>query len=189
MKNWKKNGIMVAVLVFVCAGIYLNWRYTSDGQATNLADTLNAEKILNESTLVMSPSALEQTAGEDLVPVDGTSTDYFATVRLSRQQSRDSAINLLQEAMAYGDEDGTSTANAELEELVSVALSEAQIESLVIAKGYADCVAYMSDNGVSLAVAAPEEGLSETDIALLSDIVLSQGDYTLEDLTIIEVKS
>lgn len=189
MKNWKKNAIMASVLVFVCAGIYLNWRYTSDAQTMNLADTLNAEKILNDSTLVMSPSALDQAASEDLVLVDGETTDYFATVRLSRQQSRDSAINMLQEAMAYGESDGETTASAELEDLVSVALSEAQIESLVIAKGYADCVAYMTEKGVSLAVAAPAEGLTETDIALISDIVLSQGDYSLEDVTIIEVKS
>ena len=43
----------------------------------------------------------------------------------------------------------------ELEEIVQTALSEAQIESLIIAKGYADCVAYMSDEGISVAVSAP----------------------------------
>ena len=137
----------------------------------------------------MNPSSQEASAKEDLLQVSGETTDYFATVRLSRQQSRDSAINLLQEAMAYGETGGEVTASAELEELVAVALSEAQIESLVIAKGYADCVAYMSDTGITLAVATPAEGLSESDIALISDIVLSQGDYSLEDLTIIEVKS
>lgn len=189
MKNWKKNAIMASILVFVCAGIYLNWRYTGDAQTVNLADTLNADKILGDSTLVMNPSSQEASAKEDLLQVSGETTDYFATVRLSRQQSRDSAINLLQEAMAYGETGGEVTASAELEELVAVALSEAQIESLVIAKGYADCVAYMSDTGITLAVATPAEGLSESDIALISDIVLSQGDYSLEDLTIIEVKS
>ena len=37
----------------------------------------------------------------------------------------------------------------ELEQIVQTALSEAQIESLIIAKGYADCVAYMSGEGIS----------------------------------------
>ena len=65
-----------------------------------------------------------------------TMTDYFAAVRLSRQEARDSAVSLLQEAMAYGDA-SASQSGVELQELVNIALCEAQIESLVIAKGSA----------------------------------------------------
>ena len=44
---------------------------------------------------------------------------------------------------------------AELDDIVQTALTEAQIESLIIAKGYTDCVAYMSSEGISVAVSAP----------------------------------
>jgi len=71
---------------------------------------------------------------------------------------------------------------------VGDALAESQIESLVIAKGYEDCVAYMSDESINVAVSAPETGLAQTDIALISDIVASQTDYALSDIFIIEVK-
>ena len=71
---------------------------------------------------------------------------------------------------------------------MAVSLSEAQIESLVIAKGYDDCVTYMTDDGVSVAVSAPEEGLSESDVSLLTDIVTGQSDYELSQIRIIEVK-
>ena len=54
MKNWKKNAVVASILVFVCAGIYLNWMYTQDQETANLTDTLNEEKILGNSTLVMS---------------------------------------------------------------------------------------------------------------------------------------
>lgn len=194
MKNWKKNAIVASILVFVCAGIYLNWLYTQDTETVNLTDTLNEEKILGATTLVMSQNnnAAVDAAQEDLQDnaqeADGTVTDYFAAVRLSRQQSRDSAVTMLQEAMAYGEEADASSASAELEEIVSTALCEAQIESLVIAKGYTDCVAYMSEDGISVAVAAPEEGLQEADVALISDIVLAQADYSLADIRIVEVK-
>jgi len=186
MKVWKKNMVAAAVLITVCAGIYVNWLYAGENTATSLVDTLDTEKVMSDDALVLSEDMAAITAGEE---VQTTASDYFAAVRLSRQQTRDNAVTLLQEAMAYDVSSKEAESAMELEDIVQTALSEAQIESLVIAKGYADCVAYMSDNGVSLAVAAPEEGLSETDIALLSDIVLSQGDYTLEDLTIIEVKS
>lgn len=190
MKNWKKNAILTSILVFVCAGIYLNWSYTQDGSTVDLVDTLNENKILDDSTLVMKQTDLSvQSAAEDLTQSSGSMTDYFAAVRLSRQQSRDSAVTLLQEAMAYGEEsESGAETSAKLENIVNTALCEAQIESLVIAKGYADCVAYMSDDGISVAVAAPEEGLKETDIALISDIIMTQADYELADIRIIEVK-
>ena len=57
-----------------------------------------------------------------------------------------------------------------------------------IAKGYADCVAYMSSEGISVAVAAPESGLLQTDIALITDIILTQSDYELDEIRIVEVR-
>ena len=133
MKIWKKNLVAAAVLVTVCAGIYVNWIYTEDKPVMDLTDTLDEEKILNDDTLVIAETEL----------ADDTASDYFAAVRLSRQEARDSAVTLLQEAMAYGD-NGVETGSGEkLESIVQTALCEAQIESLVIAKGYADCVAYM----------------------------------------------
>ena len=183
MKVWKKNITAAAVLVTVCAGIYLNWMYTEGSAPVSLSDTLDADKVLDESLLVMSTEDAQLTASSDLA---NTQSDYFAAVRLSRQEARDSAVNLLQEAMAY--DTASDESSHELEELVAVALSEAQIESLVIAKGYADCVAYMSNDGISVAVAAPEAGLKQTDVAVITDIILTQSDYDVEDIRIVEVQ-
>ena len=122
MKVWKKNVTAAAVLVTVCAGIYLNWMYTEGSAPASLTDTLDSEKLLDESMLVMSQDeALQTAAGENA----DTASDYFAAVRLSRQEARDSAVNLLQEAMSY--DTAPEKTGAELEELVAVALSEAQI--------------------------------------------------------------
>ena len=185
MKTWKKNVVAAAVLVTVCAGIYLNWLYTEDAADVSLTDTLDSEKILDDSMLVMSTDEAENAAEE--VSESNTATDYFAAVRLSRQEARDSAIALLQEAMAYDTSDQEASAD-QLDDIVQVALSEAQIESLVIAKGYADCVAYMSDEGISVAVAAPENGLMQEDVALLTDIIMTQSSYELDEIRIVEVQ-
>ena len=188
MKIWKKNLVAAAVLVTVCAGIYVNWLYTQDVTAMSLTDTLDAEKVMGTDTLVLTEDLAAIAAGEE---VQTTASDYFAAVRLSRQEARDTALNLLQEAMAYSAaEEGTKDVEsaAELETIIETALSEAQIESLVIAKGYTDCVAYMNAEGISVAVAAPEGGLQETDVAVIADIVLTQSDYTLSDIRIVEVQ-
>lgn len=184
MKVWKKNVTAAAVLVVVCAGIYLNWMYTEDSAPASLSDTLDAEKLLDDSMLVMADNDAQLTAAEDLYT--DTAADYFAAVRLSRQEARDSAVTLLQEAMAY--DTASDETSHELEELVAVALSEAQIESLVVAKGYADCVAYMTNDGISVAVAAPQSGLQQGDIAVITDIILTQSDYDVEDIRIVEVQ-
>lgn len=186
MKVWKKNLVAAAILVTVCAGIYVNWLYTEDKTAASLEDSLDTQKVMNEDTLVLSGDMEAIAAGED---VTSTATDYFAAVRLSRQQARDNAVNLLQEAMAYsGSESSKDVESAmELEDIVQTALSEAQIESLIIAKGYADCVAYMSGEGISVAVSSPEGGLQQADVAVIADIVMTQSDYSLDDIRVVEV--
>jgi stage III sporulation protein AH len=89
--------------------------------------------------------------------------------------------------MAYTDSAEAAQTNEQLESLVNTALCEAQIESLVIAKGYADCVAYISDSGISVAVASPEGGITQQDVAVIADIVLTQSDIGIEDIHVVEV--
>jgi stage III sporulation protein AH len=185
MKIWKKNLIAAAVLVTVCAGIYINWLYSEEQYVQTLTDTLDSGKLLSTDMVVMG-DALE---GVDLAQTDTTITDYFAAVRLSRQEARDSAVSVLQEAMAYtGSEAQKEESSTQLEVIVQTALTEAQIESLVIAKGYADCVAYVGDDGISIAVAAPEGGLKEADVAVIADIVMSQSEFKLDKIRVVEVQ-
>ena len=145
---------------------------------------------MGEDTLVVAdgeslPQEAVATSSEET-----QAADYFAQVRLSRQESRDSAVELLEETIAY--DEGTTvgdTASQTLNRIVGAALSEAQIESLIIAKGFTDCVTYMADDTVSVAVSAPAEGLSTADVALISDVVTSQTDYDLSQVRVIEVKA
>jgi stage III sporulation protein AH len=208
-KTWKKNAVVAVVLLFICVGVYLNWSYSRDTDtettAVELADTLDTA-LLEEASLDTEAVASVDAITEDVVIVsddedydalltqattDTTVSDYFAAIRLSRQESRDSAVELLQETIAYEtgeDTEAASAASTKLEDMVTTALQEAEIEGLVIAKGYEDCVAYMSENGISVAVAAPEEGLEADAVAQICDIVTTQSDYTPSELKIIEVK-
>ena len=179
MEVWKKNLVALGLLITVCTGIYLNWLYSGGGKTPDLVDTLSAGEIQGEDLEVL---------GDNLEDPENTMTNYFAAVRLSRQQARDSAVSTLQEAMAYGDEEENISSSQQLEQIIQTALSEAQIESLVLAQGYADCVAYLSESGISVAVAAPEGGLQKSDVALIADIVMSQCDLTMPDIRVVEVQ-
>lgn len=213
-KLWKRNAVVAVLLLFICVGVYLNWSYNEEPEAESasleLADTLDVG-LLNQAA---EETELETEGGiasvdaitDEVVVVsddvdyeallteattDQTVSDYFATIRLARQEARDSATELLQETIAYetgADDTAASAASVQLEEMISSALQEAEIEGLVIAKGYEDCVAYMSDSGISVAVAAPEEGLEPEAVAQICDIVTTQSQYTPSELKIIEVK-
>mgnify|MGYP000432943995 CR=1 FL=1 len=169
---WKKRAVVVSVLLLVCAAVYLNWRYTG-----GVADT---SKVLGQSTLV---SGTQEGEDAQQTGTDGAETpaenDYFATARLSRKQARDSAISMLKEAEV--DENAEQTVLNE----AAYTVAESQIESLVTAKGYADCVAFMGEDSISVVVSAPE-GLQAADVARIKDIVIQETDYTAPQIKIME---
>ena len=180
MKTWKRNAIVATVLVLICAGVYLNWTAT-ENQPVDLMDTLDAQQVMSSTVLTLEGE-------EELSALDvGGFEDQFAQIRLTRQETRDNAVELLQETLAY-EEGSEAVASASLDAIVGDALAESQVESLVIAKGYDDCVVYMNEDNIHVAVSAPAEGLAEADVALISDLVTAQTSYSLEDIRIIEVK-
>jgi stage III sporulation protein AH len=122
---------------------------------------------------------------------DGTvSTGYFATARLNRQQARDSALELLQEAAQAEDADQTmiDEANASIQTMAAQTLSEAQVENLVVAKGYGDCVCFLSDDSASIVVAATQSGLDDADIARIAEIVKEETGLSLSQIKILETE-
>ena len=194
---WKRNAVVATVLVFVCAAVYLNWRYAGNiaDQAAPASQSQQGEtggeegggvKVLGDAALVGG----EVVPSEGLTGVSGevSAGNYFDTARLSRQQSRDNALALLLEASAQesADQAALDEANRAIQTLAGYTMLESQIENLVVAKGYADCVAFMGENGVSIVVAAAEDGLQTEDAAKIMDIVLSETDYKADQIKIME---
>ena len=62
-----------------------------------------------------------------------------------------------------------------------------QIENMITAKGYTDCVVFMADDGVSVVVSAGEDGLQTEDIAKITDIVKQETDLSADCIKILEV--
>lgn len=175
-KLWKRNMVAGAVLLLVCGAIFLNGRYAQQVEET--------DKILGQATLVDGTEGdAEEVSGEALPG------DYFATARLTRQQARDSALSLLQEASGAAEVDEAEAAEAaqSIQTLAAYTLAEAQIENMITAKGYTDCVVFMADDGVSVVVSAGEDGLQTEDIAKITDIVKQETELTADCIKILEV--
>ena len=182
-KIWKRNTVVAAVLLLVCAAVYLNWRYT-DGAA-------QAGKVLGQSTLVSGETSSDEVEVSGEVDEDAvyTGDDYFATARLTRQQARDNAKALLEEAAAQesADQDVRNEASAGIQVLASYTTTEAQIENLVTAKGYPDCVAFMGAESISVVVSTPEDAeLSAEDVAKITDIAVTETGYKANQIKVIK---
>ena len=115
MKLWKRNVIAAAIVLFVCGAVYLNWSYSQDtaagknlGEAALVGQTdplQNAEEG-NQDAAAQEGGGAEGDAATQEGQAAGESS-YFSTARLNRQQARDSALTLLQEAAAGEDADQT----------------------------------------------------------------------------------
>ena len=175
--RWKRNAVVVTMALLVCAAVALNWRYTGEQAAQSVEET--GTKILGEATLVNGQEADGADAAASDEEAVYTGDDYFASARLTRQQARDNAISLLQEA---ADQPGADAAVAnEASEGIQVL---AQIENLVTAKGYADCVAFMGEDSISVVVDTGTGELTAEDVAKITDIAMTETGYPASGIKI-----
>ena len=175
MKKVKRNIIIAAVLLFVCAAVYLNWSYNNSWGAADPAMV----KAEDENMASLGTDT-------DAEPA----SDYFAQARLTRQTSRDEALGLLQTA-ASAESASQETIDSAMNAIAAMAnwsMLETQLENTLIAKDFSDCVVYISGEGVTVAVPAPAEGLSEAAVARITEAVTTGTDFTADQLRVIEIQ-
>jgi len=189
---WKRNAVVVAIALFVCAAVYLNWDYEREAQAgKNLGQSTLVGAEVQDPLIQDSEQNNSGTEGDEKNPTGAAANSgYFAAARLNRQQARDSALSLLRDAAAQEDADATvkTQVNDTIQTMADYTVTEAQIENLVVAKGYEDCVAFIGEESLSLAVAAPEGGLTAADTAKIVDVVQQTAGFTADQIKIIQVE-
>ena len=198
--NMKRNIVMAAVLLFVCAAVYLNYSYSNRlGEADPaMAAAEDAAIASAEAEYAAAEAAqaaeygqenVSQTLAEEELAAESVSP-YFAAARLTRQQSRDEALALLETAASSegASQETIDSAMASIATMAEWSLQEAQVENLLLAKDFADCVVYISGENISVAVPAPVEGLSEAAVARITDVITAETDFTASQLKLIEVK-
>ena len=109
---------------------------------------------------------------------NSTTTDvdgYFSATQVSRQRARDEALEVLQGVVdnAEADEATKTAALMEIADLARAMEAEANIETLVVSKGFSQCVAVI--NGDTCSVVVKNEGtLSPAQISQINEIVYEQ---------------
>lgn len=179
MKNRKRNITMVAVLMFVCAAVALNWSYNNRWGSAD-AEMVSAE----DNAMMLASNGYEAVSGSVV-------SGYFSEARLTRQVSRDEALELLQTAATAetASQETIDSAMNAIAEMAACSMQETQIENLLLAKDFTDCVVYIGNDTVTVAVPAPAEGLSEEAVARITDTICNETEYSAAQLNIIEVKA
>lgn len=186
MKIFRRNAIIITVILFVCAAVYLNWAYNRREAGL----VLGRDEISAQTGLFYAREQAEEKTPEPEAAGTVLKTDYFASARLSRQQARDSAAGELKQAagMADASAEAVDLALNAIKEISDYSLMETGIENLVMAKGFEECVAFVDADSVIVAVPASAEGLSMSAVSRITDAVISQTGYSTEQIKIIEVK-
>ena len=189
MKLWKRNVIAAAIVLFVCGAVYLNWSY---GQETAAGKSLGQAALVGSQTDPMLKDGDQQGAAEDGQDAQqqDTTSGYFSTARLNRKQARDNALSMLQEAAKdeKADKQTVDDANAAIQTMAGYTVTEAQIENLITAKGYTDCVAFLGEDSISVVVSAMENGMTDADAARIGEIVMEQTGFDADQIKIIEAE-
>ena len=145
--------------------------------------------------LAVSPAAEVSgtTYGEaDLVSVDKSgeaadSSAYFAQARLDKQSSREEAAEVLQSMYQGGDltKDELAAVEVDAMKMGGYIESENKIESMLKAQGFEDALCYLSDSSANIIVKTP--GLDAAGAAKIKSTLLSEAEFTNDQITIVEV--
>ena len=116
---------------------------------------------------------------------ESAADSYFSSVQVNRQRTRDEALEVLQGVVDNTESTASAKeeALAEINKLAKVMEAESNIETLVVAKGFEECVAVISEDSVSVIVSA--DSLQAAEAAQILAIVYDTTGISPEKISII----
>lgn len=206
----KKQIVIAALVLILGAAVYLNWQF-ADVPTTPTAgeisesipektasDTGGEESLTETNGETQQGSASEESAESSGQKVLGEASfvnaqvlsgdAYFASARLARSKARDEAIATI--SAVLGDEalteDDKKEASAKAMSITDAIEAESRIENLIKAKGFADCMVYITEQSASVVVKS--DGLTQDQATQIKNIVVSEGSIKGENISITEIK-
>ncbi|MBQ9976375.1 MAG: SpoIIIAH-like family protein [Clostridia bacterium] len=172
----KKTTVLAACILVIGVAGFLNVRYS------NPAETIPPVEKVDD--IGIASSSVDESDGE-IVNVENND-DYFALAVINRERVRDEAIEMLKD-VAGSDSTDVSAKNEAYVEMTRMAneiANEANIESLVKAKGFTECVAVISNDTANVIVES--DGLTINEVAQIKEIVYLECGVLPDNIKIIE---
>lgn len=178
-KIGKKNLVICCSVLLIGAAIALNLmlygsRDRGEGYDYSASSGMTATNMVGTVTGNASGSTSDDAGA------------YFATSQINRQRARDEAMEVLQGVVDNEsvDAEAKERALAEINQIASDMENESNIETLVVSKGFEQCVAVVSGGTASIIVKGDE--LLDTQISQINEIVYEQTGILPENIKIIK---
>ena len=173
--GFKKFGVRTLAIVLsvrvIGVSVFVNWSLFGGDKSGAGGDAPTGQQGTTDG------NADASTVGEQ---------DYFSAAVIERESARDEALEVLQGVV----DDAASLDSAKEQALKDIATmakvieNESNIETLVKAKGFEECVAVI--NGEIANVIVKSEGLRPNDLSQILEIVYLQAGILPENVTIME---
>ena len=204
MKFGKRQLVLAALVVALGAAVYLNWQFSDNSDLLAANTTVESGKELGEAEFVNNNTASSLTRSTEentsSSPADGDSSSssasiisssaeqYFAQAKVSRQQARDDAVDSLKEIIdsVQSSESAKAEAVKQAAEIAKNIEQESNIENLIKAKGFAECLAFLQNGECSVVVSST--GLLDNEAITIKDIVAGQSGISYDKIKIVEAK-
>ena len=188
MKKIKINKTQIVFLslaLAVCLAVYLNWRFlnTVDLDPGKGAVSVSGENNeAGDQVKILGQAQLVETTARDVAA-------YFTECKLNKQQTRDQSLELLKSVAESVDTAAATRekANTDMIEMARTTDVEVTVEGLIKAKGFEECMVYVSDDSVNVVVAT--EGLTVEQAAQINEIVISETGKAASAIKIVEIKT
>ena len=185
MKKVKKKQLVLSVLVLALSvAVYLNWQFSNSGGTLDIGDSIWTSGSYGEAEFVSAKTNEDQ----DDTQTIAKDSSYFESAKTNRTKTRDEALDTLQKAL----KDSSITAQEKesltnsLSYIVSSIEKEGKIESLIKAKGVADCIVFINNEKCDTVIRS--ENIDSTLINQIKEIIVRESGIGAENISITETK-
>lgn len=165
-----KSLVIICAVLLVGTAVCLNYILYSE----NNEPSTDVDIDLNDTNL------------NDTLNNDPLASNYFAQTILSRKQARDEALEVLKTVVESDSAlpETIETALSDISQIAKDIETEANIETLIEAKGFEECIAVISDGKATIIVKT--DGLLANEVAQINEIVYEASGILPANLKIIE---
>lgn len=204
----KKQLTLVALVVALALAVYLNWQFAKTDKDNALVQQVVAGQSGETDTAAPTVSDVTGAADEEPAEDEEGSADkyygealfvsadeeyaegYFSEARLTRSQTRDEALETLEKALSKTDltEAEKNNLTSQLTATASAIAMEGAAETQIKAKGFDDCVVFLSGDKVKAVVKSGGEGLTPSEVSQIKEVLVDACGVEATNINIVEIK-
>lgn len=187
----KKQVLLAGLIVALGVAVYLNYYFSTKQPGvigTGGQPTSSTVKNLGDAQYVNGNTTVTGSGTGTGTTATGNPSDYFVQARLNRENARKEALDIIKDMMndVKATDEIKKQAADKAAAVAKAVEQESKIESLVKAKGFADCVVYIEGDDCHIVVKS--QGLQPQETVQITEIITSQSNIVAQNINIVPVK-